>query len=377
MGEKFGREGKLEGNAYSIRNDPMLLYYLSVLDVRLRWLKSRTAELNITSGSETTASNEIFEEAQKLRDKLENLDTRFETEFQAWTEVYCLERLLGLLEPSNNLLAEIRLRLDEASAERVSAEPRLRTALTKLEADAFDRSSPPQLKQSEEPTLRALLLEILEETHWTKQRKFHSRPIQKEATRRIVLAGVLSFALFLVPYVGIYTDIIFRKPTPPAIFGRGTAELLVGLPFYTALTAGLFGAYFSRLLYIQQNASAMSVGGLKTAREFSSVFLRGIVGMCGALVVFFFLRSGIVQGKLFPDFHVLNVTDAKVLLSEEPAPKLDANQDVVAIRQILPSSSLALLAVWCFLAGFSERLVPSILSTTERTLSDAASGTKK
>ena len=39
----------------------------------------------------------------------------------------------------------------------------------------------------------------------------------------------------------------------------------------------------------------------------------------------------------------------------------------------MPSKSLALLTFWCFLAGFSENLVPGILSGTEQQLRDAAS----
>ena len=351
-----------KSNIYWIKTDPILLNYLSMLEVRAHWLRSREADLD-------QPDKDILEETIKRRNELENSAPGTYTDAAAWTEVYRLERLMALLEPSQNLLGEIRLRLDEALAERVGAEPRLRAALLIAEANAFDRSkTPPELKPGEEPALRALLLEILEETHWTNQRKFYARPIQKRATRRIVWAGLLSFVLFMLPYVWIYIDIYNHESGAARDV---PAELLIGLPFYTALTAGLFGAYFSRLLYIQKFASSMSVGELKTAREFTSIFLRGVFGMCGALVVFFFLRSGIVEGKLFPEFAALNVTEGKV-----PLFGVGSGRDV-SVRQILPSQALALLAIWCFLAGFSERLVPSILSSTEQTLGDAAKGTKR
>ena len=40
-------------------------------------------------------------------------------------------------------------------------------------------------------------------------------------------------------------------------------------------------------------------------------------------------------------------------------------------------SQLALLSMWCFLAGFSERLVPNILSTTEQKFDTAQKGDAK
>jgi hypothetical protein len=39
---------------------------------------------------------------------------------------------------------------------------------------------------------------------------------------------------------------------------------------------------------------------------------------------------------------------------------------------IMPSNALALLAMWSFLAGFSERLVPSILANTESSFAKSA-----
>jgi hypothetical protein len=43
---------------------------------------------------------------------------------------------------------------------------------------------------------------------------------------------------------------------------------------------------------------------------------------------------------------------------------------------IFPNPQLALLVVWSFLAGFSERLVPSILQSTEVSLSESATPRK-
>lgn len=388
----FGISFRNRPNAYSVKDDPILLSYLSMIDVRTRWLQNQSGELDVDDRA-------ILGEIESLRAELVRSSAGTYTESLAWIEAYRLERLMALLEPLPNLIPEIRLRLDEARAETVSAEPRLRAAFTAAEATAVDKSlPPPSIKQGEELALRALLLEILEETHWTNQRKFYIRPIQVSATRRIAMAGILSFCLFILPYVYIYGDLFWHAI--PTIVQKTGADCIdvdlaaagvatdcewkipkhafVGLPFFTALSAGLFGAYFSRLLFIQSNAGIMSVGEMKTARELTSILLRGIVGMCGALVMFIFLRSGMVNGKLFPQFPELNIFDGQIPMQEMLASQAaGGGAKIETIRQILPSPALALLAIWCFLAGFSERLVPSILSTTEKTLGNAAKGVQK
>ncbi|RJT27265.1 hypothetical protein D3227_36450 [Mesorhizobium waimense] len=121
---------------YSVKNDAILLYYLSTLDVRARWLRSRGVALDPDGIG-------LLEELVERRNKLENCPPGTYSEGDAWIEVYRLERLMALLEPFHNLIAEIRLRLDEALAERASAEPRLRAAFILAEANAFDRSKSP------------------------------------------------------------------------------------------------------------------------------------------------------------------------------------------------------------------------------------------
>jgi hypothetical protein len=123
--------------------------------------------------------------------------------------------------------------------------------------------------------------------------------------------------------------------------------------------------FFSRLTYIQTHWNVISLDELKDAREYSSILLRGIVGMSGAVIVYFFLQSGILGGGLFPDFR-------KMDLFRVPDP---STKDAI-LSLIFPNPQLALLVVWSFLAGFSERLVPSILQSTEVSLSESATPRK-
>jgi hypothetical protein len=206
-----------------------------------------------------------------------------------------------------------------------------------------------------------MLLEVIEETQWHLKKKFTSRSIQKTVTYRVILATIGSFLLFIAPYLVIIAKMILE--------GDGfTVERWVGLPLWTALTAGLFGAFFSRLLYIQAKANVLSLDELKDAREFSSIILRGIVGMTGAAVVYFFLHAKLVSGELFPDFQAVGL--------QQSGPTSADAATSLAMRLIFPNAQLALVVVWSFLAGFSERLVPSILKSTETTLGQVSARSK-
>ena len=78
--------------------------------------------------------------------------------------------------------------------------------------------------------------------------------------------------------------------------------------------------------------------------------------MCGAVVLYFFLQSGLISGSLLPDVTKLDT---------------DSLQSIGIHGMIVPNKTWALMVVWSFLAGFSERLVPNILSSTEKKLAPA------
>jgi hypothetical protein len=333
--------------------DPMLSYFLGTLDVRLR----RIAPL-MTGGADPVKDGALDE----IKRALNAFPATFGTDYDedtAWGEANRIERLFALILPADSLWEELKRRLADAVDEGVGSAARLQSTALDLKQVVMDPQNPGQLRTTGEAAVRSLLLETLEETHWTVQRKFYSRPIRKSATTRIVCFGMFAFILFIAPFGALYLSLWRGKPD---------AELLGSwamLPLYAAATTGLFGALFSRLLYLQSNWDAMTIGGLKDAREFTSIILRGCVGMIGAVIVFFFLKSGVVSGGLFPDFAGVGVEEVKITDKVGTA-------SMTPLHLYYPSKDWALLVVWSFLAGFSERLVPSILQDTETTIRQQA-----
>jgi hypothetical protein len=337
--------------------DEMLELFLSMLDVRARAIE--------WSVRQNEFSEPVLLDVKSGISKLQTADAGVPgvSNSAAWNEAYRLERLLALIEPPETLSLDLDRRLNEAIAKKLPAIERLRLDVTAAKSSAYDNSKqPPVLNPGGDSQLRSAMINLLEEIHWDDQRKFFATPILKTAVHRIVMLDLLAFVAVVIPYAWIFLR-SFQNRVDLSIFWTA-------LPLYTVITAGAFGAYFSRLIAILQNGDSLSIRGLQTMKMWSSLFLRGAVGMCGAVVVFFFLRSGLVGGGLFPDFAKFGFDyqdySATAQLIAKPGPD--------TMHTIEPSQSLALLAMWSFIAGFSERLVPTILSKTEDSFSNAASG---
>jgi hypothetical protein len=265
-----------------------------------------------------------------------------------WDEVYKIERMIGLLLAGMQLRHEIRLRLDELTAERAPEADRLRGEYVALIKPAPGDPAPPV----DDVVLRSLLLRVMEALHWYAKRKHLTRPVRKQATKSVLVCVILTFVLVIFPYFLINIDYV----TEDASINRKWWSLFA---LYTAVIAGLMGAFFSRLVNLQRNGDSMSLEEAYLHRELSYTMLRAGVGMCGALIVYFFLKSGLVDGALFPKFNQL-------------AMELVLTEGKLHMAFVVPSRDLALLTVWCFVAGFSEALAPSILAGAERQLSGSS-----
>lgn len=108
----------------------------------------------------------------------------------------------------------------------------------------------------------------------------------------------------------------------------------------TALMAGCMGACFSMLISLKNRIETITLQELENQHSWHFILTRIITGIGAALICYYFFRAELLSGALFPDF-------AK-------------GQEIN-----LNSRHFFTLIIWCFIAGFSEKLVPSILSQTE------------
>jgi hypothetical protein len=346
---KWGKNRKLSLGKGSIdqASFSMLSMYRTNLEVRLRTID----ESSLTPESQ----KKIYCDVTKMLNVPANESMTVTGRNLEWDEMYKAESLIALLFKGPQLRQEISARLQQLREDN----PTEAVTLSR-DYDELLKPKPPAEgpNTSEDAMLHMFLLRVMEAIHWCAKKKYLARPIRKEATNRILSGLLLSFALLVAPYG--YLILNYN--------GENVSSVWSLFALWTALTSGLLGAFFSRLLSIQTQWANMTLDEAFLHREWSYTVLRAGVGVCGALIVYYFLRSGIADGPLFPKFD-----DVRIDLIVVPG-----KADVTAVHMAfaMPSKALALLTFWCFLAGFSELLVPSILSSSERQLTQAGTPAK-
>jgi len=265
-----------------------------------------------------------IDESKVASDVKKKLNDLFEKTDRTWGDAYQIENQIAMLLTGDCLRREIKVRPREARTRDATD-----AAVLQTDYDALVKSNEKEGRTSFDDVLHYFLLQVLENINWQKKLKFLKRKIRLQATRNALILAFVALVLVLLPYFLCLS--------------------WLASSLYTPLTFGLLGALFSRLITLHTPRSKLTLEELHNAQKILYIVLRACIGACGALIVYFFLQSEFVKSNVFPKF-----TNGVVSLSDH--------------------KSLALLIIWSFIAGFSESLVPSVLSSTERQFGGAMGG---
>jgi hypothetical protein len=255
---------------------------------------------------------------QEAYDRVKDL---LEKEPRNWTHAYAIEQLLVHLFDDDTLARELQVRVREAK-------DALRPALAEYYAAEAAKTS---LSADER---RAVLSRLVNDLQW----RYTVGEVKRGYTKEITLATGQLFILSLVVFAG---SVLLTLAFPS--LKEFDLRLLV-----PAVLAGCWGAAFSMLSSLRDRLDASDLDALKVLRARWVLGSRVLIGAGAASVLYFFFVSGMVTGAAFPNLKAATPTTAWQL-------------DV-----------FSLLVVWCFIAGFSERLIPGLLARTEAKLDTPA-----
>lgn len=275
----------------------------------------------------------------------------------AWSDAYQIEQLLIDLFSETTLEVELQSRLLEAASS-------LRGELAALYVKQAAALKTPADR-------RALLARLVNDLQWRYTVNEVKRTYTKGITRETGMIFIGAIFVFGVAFV-------VRQ-----LFGLADRDLLL-----VAGLAGGWGAAFSMLATLRSRLDAAELDDLKRMRSRWIIWSRPLVGAGAACILYFFLVSGLLAGSMFPRLSVDSPPSPAAAVSSpgtgtEPPASVENRSSGIASSALVNRSNnvtgkdLALLVVWCFIAGFSEQLVPTLVGKTEGRLNGQSLGPER
>lgn len=184
---------------------------------------------------------------------------------------------------------------------------------------------------------RTLLARLINDLQWRYTIQEGKRRFSKSLTTR---TGIC-FLIALLSFAGVIALLYLKRWR----FSLDDLRLL-----YVAGIAGAWGASFSMLSGLKGRIDESEIYDLNTMRAVTMVAARALIGAGAASILYLFFYSGLLSGAAFP--NLAKPGDKCPFILFDPS------------VGCVPSRDMALIVVWCFIAGFSEKLIPSLLDKT-------------
>ena len=298
----------------------------------------------------TLGPNEIINETDKLFCKYIFLKSRFETvktrnknkedsiyyseiekllkREKNWINAYRIEQFMVYLLNEDELNAEIK----RYQLKNIELNMEIKRYQLKHNANSdIVRFHIPdeKIENADEATKRELLKTMTHNFQLAYTQIRNRFILTASMERRASLAIFFCLLLFFLPHI-IPEFAAFLN-----MENMDTRAYFVG----TALFAGMLGASFSILTRLENKIAESSIQSLKSMTNWATIIARLFMGGTGGLLMFYLIDSKMIAGSMFPD-----------LIQGD-------NKNYIDIEY----SKKSLLIVWCILAGFSEKLISTVL----------------
>jgi hypothetical protein len=309
-----------------------------------RQLKSEFASFNEKSSPDPEACAQFHQRLKALEDILQ-ADAQDERQ-AALAELFEVEMLL------------LRAMPEEAIRAKAWS---TRTTYRKLVGEAiygeYLASEPSDAREDPETMVRADVIDLTKGRHWW----YLNAIVMEHGMRRYQLTLKRWLVIGFICLVGLNLGLAIHAAHfyggDHVLFGRAVSVILM------TVYAGTLGAAVSIARRVK-DASSVPLGDTDPVIRLSTIVngdvgieLSMIIGSTFALVLYFLCVTGVVDQiiatNLLPRFPSACDT----------ATDNDCNNIVRTFAGLIPvtSADLAKLLIWCFIAGFAEKLVPDIL----------------
>jgi hypothetical protein len=305
-------------------HDNPLLNHLAILESRITQLES---ERNLDQKRRKT-----LEEARTIIERRKNRIR--------WIDVLRVERLVFSAYDDRMIEHQFKRLL----AERDILEETVRKYYDQF-ASIIDNDEEFE-KLKKKLSIHDIAMQLLDDLHRVRSEQHHKRFCVIEIRKNKIKHFWFGFRIFVFVLV-VYLCELFLRQEFGVEFQGGSSWKVVSNLFSSfvdpmiAVVSGLFGAAFSILQTREANLEALTLEALEKARQRRALWVRTGAGVGGALIVYYFLLADFLQQPMLPGETLSkSLTEFDVSLSPQQH---------------------ARLAVICFAAGFSERLVPSVV----------------